>query len=179
MTVTFNEQELFAQLAGLPTVELKQRIETKLQECADKLNYYSRTNVRLPTVVYDLQGRTAGWAHYSENKIRMNIALLYSDTEEMIEQTLPHEFAHIASYNFYGREGTGHGKLWKRTMRELGLVPDRCHSMETTPQRVTQKFHHPCNCDKGYCIVGKNVHNKIQNGRQYTCGKCGNRLFKI
>jgi SprT protein len=170
VVVTFNEDYL-AELAGLPTFDMKERVSSKLVECANKLSYTHS----MPTVGYDLKGHTGGRAYYQRNHIELNITLMYSHTEEMIESTLPHEFAHIASYNLYGREGTGHGYYWKRTMRELGLSPDRTHCMETVPARQTEKFLYSCDCGKMHQI-GKNVHNKIQRGQVRICKTTGTRI---
>jgi SprT protein len=153
-----------------PTEEIQQ----KLQECAEMLHPYE---FPLPSVVLDLRGHTAGYAIYAQNKIRLNVDLLQTNYDRIMHQTLPHEFAHIAAYNLYGREGAGHGRYWQQTMRRLGLEPERCHNMETTPARETQKFKYICNCAHGYCMLGTTRHKRTQrNQARYRCGHCGTTL---
>ena len=162
------EKVKMASPIGKPDSETLSRINRKLRECAEKLNY----DYELPTVSFDLKGRTAGQAFYSGNRIRLNLELLNKNREEMIENTLPHEFAHIAAFKFYGEEGKGHGHYWKLTMMRLGLEPKRCHNMEVTPARKHQKFDYSCKCPGKVFKIGKNVHEKIQSGRPRYCPSC-------
>lgn len=165
------DQSDLMRLAGMTPPGIQEEISNKLQECADMLNYA----YTIPTVSYDLRGKTAGWAHYTKNHIQLNIDLLWTDREQMINQTLPHEFAHIVSYKWYGNNGRGHGSYWKHTMRQLGLKPDRCHQMQTTPQRVTQKFDYHCDCRN--FKIGLNRHKKMQSAKaKYYCKDCKSYL---
>lgn len=164
-TVTFNEDYL-AQLAGLPTAEMKSRIIDKLYWCLTVID------MPTPTITYDLKGGVAGTAYYSENRIALNVDYLYQDTEDMIKDTLVHEFAHLASYHLYGNKGTGHNDYWRHTMRQLGLEPKRTHDYQVVPARQTEKFVYVCSGCYSRIRVGKNVHNKIQNGQLRSCGKC-------
>lgn len=45
---------------------------------------------------------------------------------------LPHEIAHQADYNLFGlsEKICGHGKNWCKIMLQLGLAPNKYHSME-------------------------------------------------
>jgi SprT protein len=157
-------------IAGKPDKEMLLRINQKLEECAAKLDYTHE----MPTISFDLKGQTAGYAWYQKNHIQLNGDLLMKETEDMIEDTLPHEFAHIASYKFYGRDGVGHGRNWKWTMIRLGLEPKRCHNYEVTPAKIHQKFNYTCDCPGTIHKIGKNVHNKIQSGLSPRyCKRCG------
>jgi len=50
------------------------------------------------------------------------------------ENTFWHELAHILA-----GWGAGHGPEWKRVMRRLGRVPDRCHRQDTKGLRTKQR----------------------------------------
>lgn len=83
-----------------------------------------------PRVVIETAGKsTAGRATYKENLIQINWHFLLHNEEYVINQTLPHEIAHLVSWQLWGREGAGHGAKWIEVMVKLGLEPSRCHSM--------------------------------------------------
>ena len=56
-----------------------------------------------PVISFDLRGQAAGQANYRENKIRFNRHLLEKYTAEFVDQTVPHEFAHLVAYQKFGR----------------------------------------------------------------------------
>lgn len=159
-----------AKLSGIPPASTEADVERKLAECADMLNYA----YPLPTVSYDLRGKVAGYAHYSKNHIQLNVDMLHNNYDDMINQTLPHEFAHIASYKFYGSKGTGHGTYWKHTMRRLGLEPERCHQYKVELQRVHKKYEYECAC--GTKMLGGTRHKRHLAGTRYRCMTCGQTL---
>lgn len=70
---------------------------------------------------------TAGRCFYELNKIDISFKLYQIDSKEILEQTVPHELAHQASWNIY--KAPGHGAEWKRIMNAFGLEATRCHSI--------------------------------------------------
>lgn len=71
---------------------------------------------------------TAGRAFISENPQYIDLAycFLVEFPEDMLADTLPHEYAHIIAWNLF--QDPGHGKGWKHVMRSYGLEPTRCHN---------------------------------------------------
>jgi predicted SprT family Zn-dependent metalloprotease len=97
--------------------------------------------------------------------------------EDILNNTLPHEYAHILAGFIYGRTlGDGHGHGWRVCMNVLGLPAKRCHkySMEGVKTKVHVKWEYKCNCRTHY--VGKKVHEKIQYGAPYYCKSCRARI---
>ncbi len=89
-----------------------------------------------PEISFKLTGRCAGRAHYSENRIRLNLQLFRENTDKFITRTIPHEVAHIIAYTLHGLQGVGHGYYWQKVMRELGVEDSsRCHAYDTSNTR--------------------------------------------
>jgi len=138
-----------------------------------------RTPLNSLTIGYDLKGTTAGTANYYSKKVKFNKVLIEENFEHFINDTIPHEVAHIVTYYFYGDNQTAHGKAWKYVMSHVfGVKPERCHSLDTTNSRVrnTKKFIYTCPCNKTFNL-SSNRHKKIQEwGFNRLCSTCKGRL---
>ena len=158
---------------------LKKRVADRIDECIKK------AGVSLPKVniAYDINSaRLGGQANYSKNLIRINPVFLNTYTDDYIENTVGHEAAHLIARAKYGRMISAHGPEWKRTMRELGLQPDRCHSYKV-PDAIKQNVgkqvrKHECTCDR--CgekfQVGPKVRSKLERGYTYKHNRCGGTI---
>jgi SprT protein len=102
--------------------------------------------VAMPTVSYDLRGKTAGKAYLRENHIQLNAVLLLENREEFVADTPGHEAAHLAAYANFGQEGRGHGVRWAEMMRLIGQRPARTHNYDVTNSRVHKTYAYRCNC---------------------------------
>lgn len=158
---------------------LKARVAARVEECIKK------AGVNLPKVniAYDINSaRLGGQANYAKNLIRINPVFLKEYTDDYIENTVGHEAAHLIARAKYGRMISAHGPEWKRTMRELGLQPDRCHSYKV-PDAIKQNVgkqvqKHACSCDRcGESFeVGPKVRSKLERGYTYTHKRCGGKI---
>lgn len=77
---------------------------------------------------------TAGTANQHDRRIEMATKFIIHSPEYyniMFNIILPHELAHIADYDLFGESNKkcGHGNNWKMIMLQLGLPPDKYHSM--------------------------------------------------
>jgi SprT protein len=74
---------------------------------------------------------TAGRATFSKNLVELSAKHLAKFPEIVLNETLPHELAHMIDYYVYGMEAGKqvHGTQWKIIMVALGQNPTRCHSM--------------------------------------------------
>lgn len=163
-----------AKLSGLPPPGTEVDVAAKLAECAEIMNYEHP----MPTVSYDLRGQVGGYAHYARNHIQLNVDMLHNHYDEMINQTLPHEFAHLISVRLYGYKGKGHGVYWKHVMRQLGLTPDRCHSMTVEPARITKKYKFRCSCRT--MMIGATRYKRYMRGEAvYRCSACGSAIHPV
>ena len=170
------------ELAGKPAPQLDLKVKDQIHSYITLASTLWGREFRLPTVSYDLKGHTAGYAKPSTNHIQLNISLLLNpDTqEEMLNQTLPHEIAHLIHKQLYPNDRAWHGKNWQYIMVRLGLNPERCHDMPTKPARKTRKFEYTCYaCGKTY-TVGLKRHNGIQNDRRtFYCRNDHNFLYNM
>ncbi len=149
----------------------KDLIQDKIRVCCERLGWDDVS----PTIflIQEIRGRYAGMAVYPCT-IRLNVEGLEKFEDEIINQTLPHELAHLYVDHHYKRRTRPHGKEWQQAMIKMGLEPKRCHSLALTPSRKTQRFAYGCRCTTH--IVGVVRHNRIRRGVRYHCRDCGETL---
>lgn len=159
---------------------------TKQEQVLEKFNNLvevSRTilKIDLPEIEvrFDLRGRSAGqakcksfWGKTSDFVVRFNRDMINGNGfDHIINDTVPHELAHIIAY-FTGTD-FGHGKAWKKLCIALGGSGERCHNEEVTPARVMQEFLYNTTCGR-VVKVSKIRHNRIQNeNRVYSLSNGG------
>jgi SprT protein len=180
-------QEQILQAIGEPPSGIKDEIESIVNEALSLLEDIYDITVKRPEIVYDLKGTTAGRArgYRDENgnkqyAIRVNNDLLYgTHKDEMLQQTIPHEAAHIFVYQAWPGS-KGHGREWQAVMHQLGLEPTRCHQYETTKARNRERMPRPyiyvCACDGVEHKMTQITHNRMLDGTKYTCRRCGETL---
>jgi predicted SprT family Zn-dependent metalloprotease len=135
-----------------------------------------------------------GCADYRDNSITLNQDLCIPKYwNEMVNDTLPHEVAHIVAAKvfiakghsvFYdSKRGRGHGSMWKECMRVLGLKPNRCGDIDDettekiTQRKVSRKYVYGCGCNGREHVLTSILHNRITAGRNRTCRLCKTRIF--
>lgn len=113
-----------------------------LQEVADyRVTYwwnkfrkeYPQISEKAPRVVLNNRLKTtAGRAFYEDNPqyIDLSTELFWEYTEEFLNDTIPHELAHLVAYTVYG--DTGHGKGWKSVLSHMKINTTRLHNMVNT-----------------------------------------------
>lgn len=127
---------------------IHKRIEGKILDILLLAQKIYNQPFEIPTLEYRQMGRVAGQAWFSSWKIELNPDFLNNGhLEDMINQTLPHELAHLISKKVYGSVlGGGHGRFWKSVMVQLGLRPDRCHSYSLDGVKIRRKAKIPAKC---------------------------------
>ena len=140
--------------------------------------------VPMPAVRFDLQGRTAGMAVYGPRHtretpalLRVNADLLWRYPDEMIDETIPHEVAHVVTRWAWGGRVAPHGREWKSIMRAFGKEPTRCHTMETTSARRTPRYPYRCACEKTVYLGQVRHRRALKQPRRYICPRCRNTLI--
>lgn len=135
------------------------------------------------------------FSKYDKNEIELGLKLWPHMTDAQRRQTAIHEAAHIITNHRFNRS-CGHGREWKSVMRELGLRPDRCHSLDTFSLGISKRrgsrgrYWHPCNCPNG-CTVGPVVAKRVMRVNEvwqsffnakhtglYVCRRCKTPLTK-
>jgi predicted SprT family Zn-dependent metalloprotease len=114
--------------------DLKMKVWDRIHELNKKTTVIYGVVIPNVEVKYDLAGtRVAGMAVtiVEQQKFIMHLheAALLEYSENYIEETVVHEFAHLVQDLVWG-ETRSHGREWKNVMKSFGAKPDRCHSMD-------------------------------------------------
>ena len=140
----------------------------------DLANEIYKTNFNMPQVRFDLRGCTAGQARYTHNSVRFNNVFLIEEWKDMIENTVPHEVAHIIARRLHPhRRIKPHGCEWKAVMKVFGVNATVTHTYDVTNARVRkiQRYEYTCSCGKTFNITSIK-HNKIRRGQKRMCRAC-------
>lgn len=134
-------------------------------------------SLSVPDVRFNLRGLSAGMAVVPRRRatgayLRINTDLLHRFPDEMINETVPHEVAHLVSHAFCGR--LDHGKTWKQVMAHFGKTATRCHQMPATPARKQKRHPYLCGCREHR--VGPQINARIRRGQVYLCRVCSQPL---
>lgn len=138
-------------------------------------------------ILFNLRGTTAGQACYSRMyggseltniRLRYNNVLMAENTEDFIDQTVPHEVAHIVAQRIFGSytNKVCHGTGWKRVMEAFGKRATRCHDYDVSNARVRNVTRIEVTCGCRTHQVSKKVATKIQMGYGYRCKVCRSTL---
>lgn len=138
------------------------------------LNRALGRNEPLPRLRFDLRGRCAGQALLQAWCVRLNQGLLQTHGAAFIEDTLPHELAHLMAYACHGAGIRPHGAEWKRMMALLGRDPKVCHNYAVTPARRIKRHAYRCGCAEH--ALSSIRHRRVQQGAVYLCRGCGEAL---
>lgn len=166
----------FSSTRAQPVSEaLRYAARKRIAECV-RIYHAAGVRMPMPTVSFDLRGKTAGQAYYTKNHVRLNAVLLTENTTEFIEQTVGHEVAHLAARFKYTSAIQSHGPEWQAMMAVLGLDARRCHSYDVTNAAVGRSYPYRCGCATPHTLSARR-HGAVQRGhRSYTCKKCGQKL---
>jgi len=146
------------------------------------------------TVRYDLRGTRAGTAqlHYrlgapsnrkEDNVIYLNQGMLQDPAlhQEMVDEVIPHELAHIAAGHLYPHE-RGHGKQWRSIALSLGCSGKRTHNYDVTEHQVRKVRRLSYRCSNELCAKPYKLtvirHNRVLKGRRYLCRHCRSALVQ-
>ena len=164
--------------------ELQRQARITLAAWVDRANALfdapGRGGFAIPTLRFDLRGRAAGLAVFSRRRrspdlIRINPDLLRRYPREMLDETLPHEFAHVVAHRLYGATIKPHGAEWRGVMAAFGKSPDVCHNMAAEPTRRLRRYRYRCACPQGVELTSIR-HRRAQQGAGYVCRRCGEQL---
>lgn len=103
--------------------------EVKCTAWAKFVSIYSKLSIHAePTIQFSNRlTSSAGYAYYDKNHITISSKLYAIDPEQILNQTVPHELAHIVSGILF--ECYDHSEKWKAVMVAYGIPPDRCHTI--------------------------------------------------
>lgn len=134
--------------------------------------------VDMPHIRYDLKGKVAGKAtlgSYGMCFITLNPGLLINNLKDYIDNTIPHEVAHIVARRVYGRVKP-HGNEWKHVMAVFGVKAERCHEYDMNApgvvKRQMKRYDFGCGCEGHVHHISARKLTSIQKGNRYRCIKC-------
>ena len=73
-----------------------------------------------------------GVGHVYEYRISLHEEFLKHNLKSFLNDTIPHEIAHLVAYEKYARYDikiAGHGPEWQDIMRIMGIKPEKYHKM--------------------------------------------------
>lgn len=139
----------------------------------------SARRLSVPEVHFDLRGRAAGQTVFARRTrrchIRLNRRLLASHPTQMLEQTVPHEVAHVVIYRLHSHRVKPHGPEWKALMHAFGVDASPCHTLPAEPSRQLKRYRYVCRCDEPVWLTSIR-HKRARAGTDYICRSCGARL---
>lgn len=165
------------------TAQLQAKVNDKLLAGIATIERVYGVKMVFPTISYALTGTTAGMAYYRHNLLKFNAKLLVENEQEFIENTVPHELAHLATELIYPEAhkrstSTGkrnpHGHQWQSIMHTLGVEAKRCHSYDTsgTVRRKSTSVEVECGvCFKPLGVVGPKRLARLHNFHCTFCGR--------
>lgn len=145
---------------------IQKATEVRAREC-------ERYNISVFEIELDttLRGGTAGQAVISKEsyKLRVNLELARRNLHDFLEQTVPHELAHILDYAIHGSI-SHHGYNWKMIMINMGLEPKRCHNYDTTgvKRRMPRPHKWMCECGSEFDVTER-MHKTLLKGNHRHC----------
>lgn len=152
-------------------IYLHNQVMACLRKHLTQANQLLNTEYKEPKIVYKPKGSIAGSAILNRWEIQLNTTMLFENGEKFIEEVVPHELAHLITFQIYGKVKP-HGKEWQYIMSEI----------MKQPPKVTHNFNfkrkeyvYICDCQEHY--LSSIRHNKIEKNKiSYQCLKCGSIL---
>jgi SprT protein len=132
-----------------------------------------------PEVHFNLRGKAAGMVVYPPHGvafIRYNQQMLLENGDTFIEQTVPHEVAHLVARRLHGSAIRPHGTEWRKVMKLFAADPVRCHSftVSSANRRQMRYFLYQCVCQDHRLSAIR--HHRSLAGVTYLCRRCGSPL---
>lgn len=116
--------------------ELRDKVNAKVRACLDIAEKEYNQKFEMPVIRYDIKNTHGGLAIMPSYIIRLNLILLVENEDHFINQTVPHEVAHLVNRRVNKvPEGKKrlmpHGREWQAVMKLFGLEPEVTHSYST------------------------------------------------
>lgn len=125
---------------------------------------------KLPAPDFSLRGTCAGRAN--DRILRYNLDIAVNNIEAFLDDTVPHEIAHVLQRRHYPYSKP-HGPEWKKFCILLtGKMLPRCHTFDCEKARNVRRAKYVCGCaGKIYNLSTIRI-NRIKKGTKYTCPSC-------
>jgi predicted SprT family Zn-dependent metalloprotease len=163
----------------------QEQIKEKFVEIIELAKKLYSVDLSVVKLDFNLKGRAAGMAswrgsHFSKErsyKIRINRDMMMREFDDMLNDTLPHEAAHIVCF-MNPSLGSNHDYGWARVCRALGGTGGRTHANEVVYGNG-RTYEYTATTGKTYRL-SEQRHKKIQQGAVMTVKRSsgGGRIDK-
>jgi predicted SprT family Zn-dependent metalloprotease len=126
-------------------------------------SFNGRFTSKMGDAIFYRSGPNAGWG-----RVRFSTPLWPRATEEKRDNTVIHEVCHVLADYIHGKR-CKHGWQWKALMMKCGQKPERCHRVDTSGLRKSNKKV-SCGCRE--FEFGPIRYKKVLNGHRYVCNHC-------
>lgn len=142
----------------------QQPIRDAVRKCVDLANEKYGFNVPMDNIriSFKTKGRAAGTACRRGSQYYLEFSLESADIDirEMLEDTVPHEVAHLVCFFDYSL-GRNHDRGWKRVCIGLGGTGNRTHTQQLTKAKYRAGYLYRASCGTEV-VVGAKIHKKVQ-----------------
>lgn len=148
-------------------ITLQQQVDAKIKEVIAKAAELYNLDLSKVAVQWNLKGSAAGmasWRGYPDNrtyKVRFNSDMACQNPDDMVEDTIPHEYAHIVCFMNPGL-GSNHDYAWARVCRALGGTGGRTHDNNVVYGNG-RTYEYTATNGKTYRL-SEQRHKKVQQG---------------
>ena len=157
------------------TVDLKNKIINRVEECLTIASSKTGQSFAEPTIHMDLKGHQAGQAIPGRWLLRFNPVMAAQDPERFVYEVSAHEVAHLVTYKVW--KTLDHGEDFKKVMSWLKVSAQRCHNFKSEPSRKIRRYDYFCSCNNHSLTSIR--HNRVLRGQRYHCRNCGDVLLPI
>lgn len=162
----------------LPSIKI--RVLQKVIECIMKLEQHYNVKIHRPKILFEKRGTVAAVANSDNWYININPVLLNENTDDFIENTVPHEVAHLACDKIYPEQRHSrnlHGPQWKEMMGILGAKVETFHTYDVTNSReprTNTSYRYACTkCRKTFDVGVRRHTQLIVNPASFWHTACG------
>ena len=134
--------------------------------------------VQFPQITVKMNARlrtTAGRAYLQQGIVEFNPSIYEAHVEEFLEDTVPHEVAHVVAYYVFG--STGHDIFWKQVCSDLGSATQRLHSFTVPKCSNAKTYKFKCACMEHEFTPQR--YAWVKKGKMYRCRNCGEILVEV